>query len=273
MGMALAIVGWMAFVAAAAAAVLVRQSLAARSEAVARACHEVRGSLTAARVGLEWGSVQAPHSRLRAIEFELDRAAAALDDLQHVDVRMGHRAADLVDVRTWLVDSIDAFRPLAKPCGIDLCLDRSGPLGQVLGRRARLAQASDNLIANAIEHGGPPIRVRGQVEEGRVRIEVADGGPGLSAEVVRSLDDGGRRRWRGRWHQGNGRRGRGLTIARDVALEHGGRLTALPSADGARLMLELPLAEAAAVRVNGAAPPAVGGKSPSIPWPFQDSGT
>ena len=185
--MTASIVGWLAFGAAAATAVLVRHLLAVRSEAVARACHEVRGSLTAARVGLEWGTLPPPGSRLRAIELELDRAAAALDDLQHVKSRPG-QPAELVDARAWLSDSVEAFRPLAEALGIDLSLQWRGPSGQVRGRRARLAQASDNLIANAIEHGGSPILVRGQVRAGMVVIEVADEGPGLTPDLLGMLD-------------------------------------------------------------------------------------
>ncbi len=249
MGTALAIAGWLAFACAVAAAVLVRHALSARSEAVARACHEVRGSLTAARLGLEWGSggVQPPGSRLRAIELELERAAAALDYLQEVDrPSESEPVAELVDVRSWLLDSVEAFRPLADGFGMQLDLKWRGPGGEVRGRRARLAQASDNLIANAIEHGGSPIEVRAAADAGRIRIEVLDGGQGLSqaaAHVLQSAETPGRipRRRRRR----KSRRGRGLLIAREVAVEHGGTLTAAPSGQGARLVLELPLAETA----------------------------
>jgi signal transduction histidine kinase len=247
MGTALAIAGWLAFGAAAAAAGLVRHTLAARAEAVARACHEVRGSLTAARLGLEWGTASqaAPGSRLRAIELELDRAAAALDDLQHVD-RYGpeESATNTVDVEAWLSDAVEAFRPLAMAVEMELCLQWLGPPAQVRGRRARLAQASDNLIANAIEHGGSPIQVWGQVHERMVRIEVADGGPGFPNALNGLLAGRGLRRRRCRGRRSVSRhRGRGLVIARDVAAEHGGTLTAGSGGEGASLVLELPLAE------------------------------
>lgn len=248
MGTALAIAGWLAFGAAAAAAALVRHALAARAEAVARACHEVRGSLTAARLGLEWGtpSQPAPGSRLRAIGLELDRAAAALDDLQDVDgLRMGDLAVGSVDAEGWLRDAVEAFRPLATAFGMTLCVEWLGPPGRVRGCRARLAQASDNLIANAIEHGGAPIEVRGQVCERRVRIEVLDGGTGFPGDVGEWL--GGprsrRRGWRRRHIPGSPHRGRGLAIARDVAVEHGGTLTVGSGGEATRLVLELPLAE------------------------------
>ena len=256
MDAALAIAGWLAFGAASAAAMLVRHALAVRSEAVARACHEVRGSLTAARLGLEWGSWQPPGTRLEAIELELERAALALDDLQEVD-RFAGAPGDLVDVEAWLYASVEAFRPLAEALGVDLSVEWRGDAGVVWGRRARLAQASDNLIANAIEHGGSPIRVLGALESGRVVIEVADQGPGITGDVLGWLE--GRRASRGvgrrsgRWARGGrggrGRRvqrrragrGHGLVIVRDVAAEHGGRLGARPCAQGTRLVLELPV--------------------------------
>lgn len=239
MGTVLAIAGWLACGAVTAAAMLVRHALTARSEAIARACHEVRGSLTAARLGLEWGT----GAQLGSLELELDRAVAALDDLQGVDRDFG-LAGDLVDVKDWMTTSVEAFQPLAQALGVEVTITwRGSSAARVWGRRARLAQASDNLIANAIEHGGSPVVVRGQVEAGRVLIEVSDQGPGIAGDVLGWLE-GRRSRSVRRHHPRHARRGgrgRGLAIVRDVAAEHGGRLGARPSARGARLVLELPL--------------------------------
>ena len=99
----------------------------------------------------------------------------------------------------------------------------------------RLAQACGNLVANALEHGGSPVRVRGRVVAGRVRIEVSDAGPGLPEPVSRLIA----RRRRG------APRGRGLTIAARIARDHGGRLSSAPSSRGACLVIELPSADAA----------------------------
>jgi signal transduction histidine kinase len=244
MGLVASLGGWLAFAVAVMALVLWRQALAARAEDVARACHELRGPLAAARLGLE---LSAPPSvaRLRAIELELDRAALALDDLQGAGRLAGvAREAELVDVGSWLKDSVEAWTPVAARRGTTVGVHWQGPSARVVGVRARLAQATGNLIANAIEHGCGPVEVRGSVKGGRVFIWVQDVGGGLSPEVSRWLEHG---RARGfapplRRHGRVPARGRGLAIARAVAVAHGGRLRAEPSDVGASLVLELPLA-------------------------------
>ena len=99
------------------------------------------------------------------------------------------------------------------------------------GDRLRLAQATGNLLANAIEHGGGKVEARGGVAHGRARIEVIDAGGGLPAPVAELAS---------RRQHGRGTRGRGLAIASAIASGHGGRLAAAPSERGARLVLELP---------------------------------
>jgi signal transduction histidine kinase len=177
--------------------------------------------------------------RLRAIELELDRAVIALDDLQ--GVQRADPEGALVDVEGWLRDSVEAWRPVALRRGATLHLEWRGPAARVRGARPRLAQATGNLIANAVEHGGGRVAVRGRVEGERVLISVRDDGPGIGPELATWLE----RPLRGRARRRRGSvpgRGQGLLIARTVAAAHGGRLTAEPSECGACLVLELPLA-------------------------------
>lgn len=242
MSPALALAGWgLAFAALAAGAVVLRR-LEHRTELVARACHELRGPLTAARLGLHLvgGAHDGGGSRLAAIDLELRRAGLALDDLQAA--RAGGRARDrreAVPVTDLLCEAATSWRPVARAAGRELRLDWRPSDAVVRGDRLRLAQACGNLLANAIEHGRGPVCLRGHAAGGRVRIEVADHGPGLP-EPVADLA----RRARG----GRGRRGRGLAIASEIAARHGGRLAAAPAASGGRVVLELPAAGATRTR-------------------------
>ena len=132
---------------------------------------------------------------------------------------------------------------LADESGAGIAQVWDGPPVSVWGDRLRLAQALGNLIANAIEHGGGAVEVRGVVGESVVRLEVCDEGPGLRAPIAQLT----RRARRGR-----GARGRGLAIAAAIVETHGGRVITAPAQQGARVALELPLApEGPAARAAG----------------------
>ena len=228
--------GWLAAIVALLVAASAWRATGARLEAIARASHELRGPITAARLGVEHGVRMGEMSvrRLRAIELELERASVALDDLGSAGD--GGRASEPVDVAQLLEQSADGWRTLAAARGAELHVSWAGRPACVRGRRVRLGQAVGNVIANAIEHGAGPVEVRGRADGFAVRVEITDAGPGLPAPVA-ALAAGARR--------GRGRRGRGLAIAAAIAKDHGGRLAAAPSERGARLVLELPLAPAA----------------------------
>jgi signal transduction histidine kinase len=233
----LGVSGWLAAAVGIGLAMIIRWQLGRHVEGVARACHELRGPITAARLGLELGFRlrQLPMNRLRALELELRRASLVLEDLSAA--RAGYRPMDVesVDLGRLAADSVEAWRAFAASRGVSVRADGSGARWLVMGDRLRLAQALGNLIANAIEHGGGAVEVRFRAAPGTIRIEVADGGPGLPASLDHLRP---RRRRLGRLHRLE--RGHGLAIVNAIALAHGGRLMAAPSPGGARVVLELP---------------------------------
>ena len=227
--------GWGAAAITASYAWLSQRRHAQRLEQVARASHELRGPLTAARLGLELGVRvgEISLSRLRALAQELERATRALSDLS---AAMGGRVTasrlERLELGGVIGDCVEGLRAAAAQRGVELRL--SWPAGEVLvlGDRLRLAQTVSNLLANAIEHGGGLVEVSGRLEGNSVRVEVNDDGPGLPAPVAELA---------ARPRAGRGSRGRGLAIASSIARGHGGRVAAAPSHSGARVVLELPL--------------------------------
>jgi signal transduction histidine kinase len=97
----------------------------------------------------------------------------------------------------------------------------------VVADPVRLSRALDNLLANAIEHGGLRVGVSATTLGSRIRLEVSDRG---TAVVPAS-----------RRHAAAGR-GHGLPIVAGIAREHGGRLGVARSESGTVAILELPLA-------------------------------
>lgn len=230
-----ALLGWITAGIAIGVLLVVRRALAERMAAVARACHELRGPLAAARLGLSPpGGGELPRGRLRAIDAELGRAALALDDL--AEIRRGGprlRHLERLDARRLVADSVEAWRASAEAAGAVIGGPPPSPGVRVHADRRRLAQAVGNLLANAIEHGGARVEVRVAQRGDLIRIEVSDDGRGLPAPVAELSRHGRRAR---------GAHGHGLAIASSIAEAHGGRLAAAPAHVGARLVLELPAA-------------------------------
>ena len=246
--------GWLALLVAAS---VVHARERRRLVRVARARHEVSGPLCTAQLALEGLE---PSARVDAIGLELRRAALALDDLATPRRRLSplgglvaprgrlgllgtlvaprpsllaaaRGSETRVDVARLLADAAPVWRSVADARGVELAVEPAP--AAVAGDPLRLAQACANLVTNAVEHGGGPVRVRSSAAAGRVRIEVADLGPGLPAPLPKLVAAAQGRR---------SPRGHGLAIAAAIAERHGGRLTTVQAPRGARVALDLPAA-------------------------------
>jgi len=207
--------------------------LLARLERVARATHELRSPLCAARLGLHAASREPGRGGLAPIDHELERAALALDDLEAARTGRSPRSRRGEVVAGDLLERVRAsWAPLAWPTQRRLVVDGRAAAGvaSVEGDAQRLAQALGALVGNALEHGAGDVVLSARSWAGRVRFEVADDGAGPTRPL--------RRLTRGRLG-GRGARGRGLAIAARIARDHGGRLRREPGG-GCRMVLDLP---------------------------------
>jgi signal transduction histidine kinase len=227
------VAGWP--LAASMATVAAAQSLRAgrRRGALNEALHELRRPLQA--IALAGGATEGPPP---AMESSVRLAAAALERLdREVNGKALRCPPEAVEVRPLLESAVRRWRARASLSGASLDLRRRAGWAVVIGDRVELAQALDNLIVNAIEHGGPAISIDARPHEGRVRILIADSGCAsrpparrdTPAEVIARLS--GRRR-----------RGHGLAVVRQVAANHEGRFALRRSERGSIALLELPLA-------------------------------
>ena len=174
---AAAYAGWTAALCAAVGASWLWLRLARHAELVADAGHELRGPLCAARLGCT-GSTMTSAPRRSTPSCGARRSRWRTWSRRGAGGERAH-GAELVDVGALLDDAAEAWRPLAAAFGAALIVEPMRGRALVRADPVRLAQACGNLVANAVEHGGGPVRVRGRVVAGRVRVEVRDAGPGL----------------------------------------------------------------------------------------------
>ena len=197
------------------------------------ALHELRRPLQSLAL-IAPGSVRVAAPRLPGT---LQLALSALAQID-AELNGGRRQRRLgpVPCRALVEAAIGRWRSRAKLAGGSIELRWRAGLPLLRGDRAELAQALDNLIVNAIEHGGPMITVDASTRRGRLRIAVADSGTasrrdsrkGSPSEVIGRLT-------------GRSRHGHGLTVVRRVAAAHGGRFAFDQSELGSLAVLELPV--------------------------------
>lgn len=205
------------------------RALAQQERFVADAAHELRRPLTSLRVsaerGLRGGS---PDQSLHRIVDILADASDMVDNLlvlARLDASGDERTATTEPIRLdQLVESAldevdDVVVQIAEPVVVeaDATLVRSALM---------------NLVANARQHGAPPIEV--VVEPGRIRV--LDRGPGFAEDDLRSSFD------RFRSGPASPGFGLGLSLVRSVARAHGGTVRAANRTDGAgaEVILSLP---------------------------------
>jgi signal transduction histidine kinase len=191
-----------------------------------------------------------------AAELAIDEWEATPDELKldRVDQIHAHaRRLDglLDDLLTMCRLDAGAVRPSRVPVALDAAVAQAlGSVPRLAGLAARpprtaavladpghLHQVLAALLANAAEHGRPPVEVgAGPAGDGWLELHVTDHGAGVPGELRARLFD---RFARGRI-PGRGGAGLGLFLARGLAEANGGSLAYAPAVPtGARFTLRL----------------------------------
>ncbi|HEX3675826.1 MAG TPA: HAMP domain-containing sensor histidine kinase [Sphingomicrobium sp.] len=151
------------------------------------------------------------------------------------------------DVRELAAELAEMYDPLADERGAALRFDRPDRAVPLFGHRQLLAQALSNLLENAIRYGskGGEIDVRVQPGEKRIRIEVADRGPGIP---LNRREEAMKRFGRLDSSRSDEGAGLGLALAQSIAHLHDGELHLQDNRPGLLTSLEIPVHRQQAAR-------------------------
>ncbi len=222
------------------------QSFERERDFVADAGHELRTPLAILKTELEL-ALRAGRSQdelrdaLRSAAEEADRVAQLADALLVIAQADRREGLQLVPADVGAGELLDGvrrrFAARAGDAGRELVVD-AGEGARLHADRRRVEQALDNLVDNALIHGGGTVQLSARTSGGRLELHVCDDGPGFPETFLARAFD---RFTRADPARARGGSGLGLAIVQSVARAHGGRARAANAAGGgADVWIELP---------------------------------
>jgi signal transduction histidine kinase len=203
------------------AAARIEKLVGAHKSLLANASHELRSPLARIRLGVELLSTDPSAAR----RDELARDIAELDQL--IDEIL--LASRLEGVAAPELEPVDLTALVAEECARVGAGLEAVPK-QVRGNARLLQRLVRNLIENALRYGGGRAEVVLRGVPGAVELDVLDRGPGIDeSERERVFEPFYRARGAS---ESSGGVGLGLSLVRQIALQHGGHVHCLPRAGG-----------------------------------------
>src|SRR5687767_4257765 len=207
--------------------------------------HEIKNPLSTVQLNLQLLREDIPLNdpssarllnRLSTVQKETGRLREILDDFLRYAGKMEIQKKP-TDVNELLEELVDFFSPQAHVQHVRLRVRRSdGPLVVPLDERM-IKQAVLNLMINALQampEGGGEIILSARREGRSVAIEVTDTGRGIPPDALANV-------FEAYYSTRKGGIGLGLAIAKRIADEHGGRITATSEVGkGSVFAIELP---------------------------------
>ncbi|MCI2013156.1 MAG: MtrAB system histidine kinase MtrB [Ancrocorticia sp.] len=220
-----------------------------QQEFVSAVSHELRTPVTTIRMA---GQLiydkrdELPPALRRSAELQhdqlinLDTTLSDLLEISRFDAGAMSLATENADLADIVQRTVESQEVLAEANGVDVVVRASGDTHAKVEPR-RVERIVRNLLVNALEHAeGKPVHIRILGGDSAVAVEVSDHGVGLTAEQAQHVFD---RFWRADTARvrKSGGTGLGLTIAREDALLHGGKLQCAGELGvGATFLLTLP---------------------------------
>jgi PAS domain S-box-containing protein len=182
--------------------------------------HDLRNPLTVAQAALELGRESGLADEFERIETAHERIHDLITDLlelahsgQQVDETQAVTLAALIESVWETIPGDDAT--------IDIMLDDH----RIEADETRLQQLAENLLSNALSHGGDDVMIRvGLLDDGK-GFYVSDNGPGVPPTIRDEIFDHG-------FSMASDGTGFGLAIVKEIAEAHGWAVDVTESADG-----------------------------------------
>ena len=230
------------------------RGVAEKHRLITDASHDLRTPLAAMRAELDVSLMDetlAPSARevLESTREEVDRMSRIVENLLTL-ARADEGRLELLTTQVDLAEAIEAavrpLRPLATAKG--LRLEVNGEHCEANADPQRLHQALTNFVENAIKFSEPggEVCVSAWRANGEVGVTVTDSGPGIPANAREQVFDRFYRADPARGRDGSGS-GLGLSICREVADAHGGRVwVESEEGEGSSFSLALPASRSTA---------------------------
>lgn len=213
--------------------------------------HEVRNPLNSMGLQLEMlaedieaalGAEHALIKRVATVNEQVQRLERITDrylDLRGVGGDQQKKRSDTVDVHEVVENCLEFSSREIQARGVKVELTLVANSKMVRGDRDAVSQVVFNLIRNALDAldtvgaANKWIRVSSRNQNGAIVVQVQDNGPGVKAEVRQQIFEP----FVTTKAQGHGL---GLSVSRQICLEHGGELELAPTQTGAGFDMRLP---------------------------------
>lgn len=216
----------------------VEESQEKQARFIASASHELRSPLSVLKSAISALSND-PNEKdtlLPLIDSECVRMSRLVDDmlfLASADAKSWSLRLEEVDMDTLLIDLYESFRPVCQDSKISLRLDLPDQsLPRITGDAQRIRQLLLILLDNARTYTPPErsIYIQARISRKELTVQVADEGWGIPDDVKPYIFD--------RFYQADRSRtdkqhfGLGLSIAKELAALHGGKISVSDRAGG-----------------------------------------
>jgi signal transduction histidine kinase len=203
------------------AAARIEKLVGAHKSLLANASHELRSPLARIRLGVELLSTDPSAARRDELARDIAELDQLIDEILLASRLEGGAAPEF--------EAVDFTALVAEECARVGAGLEAVP-AQVRGNARLLQRLVRNLIENALRYGGGRAEVVLRAVPGAMELDVLDRGPGVDeSERERVFEPFYRARGAS---ESSGGVGLGLSLVRQIALQHGGHVHCLPRAGG-----------------------------------------